>query len=267
MTGSSPEGGRTAAAVASIACGAWPHAAAPSVAPPHNLRPTVAHTTAIGQPSVAQPCATISNRFATMRATIAAHQPQSRATICATDCATLIATTGHHRAIDRAKLTSTVRQAWRIHRQPAAQQLALDSGRVSREMRDVARAHARAAVGGGRRPWRRPVAFSKNFCLIQSENSRLDTIMATLVLKDPSHSSDTTVGELWRIRIPSPGSRTHQNPLSMLNTLSSVSMRKSRIQYLCDPQWFRDTASRGPTTIVAPESQFRTCPSDHGKSV
>ncbi|KZV49395.1 hypothetical protein F511_29303 [Dorcoceras hygrometricum] len=25
----------------------------------------------------------------------------------------------------------------------------------------------------------------------------------------------------------------------------------------------RDTASRGPTTIVAPESQFRTCPSDH----
>ncbi|KZV19232.1 hypothetical protein F511_20968 [Dorcoceras hygrometricum] len=49
----------------------------------------------------------------------------------------------------------------------------------------------------------------------------------------------------------------------MLNTLSSVSVRESRIQYLCDPQWFRDTASRGPTTIVAPESQFRTCPSDH----
>ncbi|KZV52372.1 hypothetical protein F511_33222 [Dorcoceras hygrometricum] len=50
----------------------------------------------------------------------------------------------------------------------------------------------------------------------------------------------------------------------MLNTLSSVSVRESRIQYLCDPQWFRDTASRGPTTIAAPESQFRTCPSDHG---
>ncbi|KZV47032.1 hypothetical protein F511_16419 [Dorcoceras hygrometricum] len=49
----------------------------------------------------------------------------------------------------------------------------------------------------------------------------------------------------------------------MLNTLSSVSVRESRLQYLCDPQWFRDTASRGPTTIVAPESQFRTCPSDH----
>ncbi|KZV40465.1 hypothetical protein F511_35934 [Dorcoceras hygrometricum] len=36
-----------------------------------------------------------------------------------------------------------------------------------------------------------------------------------------------------------------------------------RARYLCDPQWFRDTASRGPTTIVPPESQFRTCPSDH----
>ncbi|KZV30877.1 hypothetical protein F511_10811 [Dorcoceras hygrometricum] len=35
---------------------------------------------------------------------------------------------------------------------------------------------------------------------------------------------------------------------------------------LCDPQWFRDTASRGPTTIVTPKSQFRTCPSDHGKA-
>ncbi|KZV19630.1 scarecrow-like protein 33 [Dorcoceras hygrometricum] len=50
----------------------------------------------------------------------------------------------------------------------------------------------------------------------------------------------------------------------MLNTLSSVSVRESRIQYLCDPQWFRDTASRGPTTIVAPESQLRTFPTDHG---
>ncbi|KZV40462.1 hypothetical protein F511_35931 [Dorcoceras hygrometricum] len=28
----------------------------------------------------------------------------------------------------------------------------------------------------------------------------------------------------------------------------------------------RDTASRGPTTVVAPESQFRTCPTDHGKA-
>ncbi|KZV44861.1 hypothetical protein F511_17277 [Dorcoceras hygrometricum] len=52
----------------------------------------------------------------------------------------------------------------------------------------------------------------------------------------------------------------------MLNTLSRVSVRESRIQYLCDPQWFRDTASRGPTTIGAPESQFRTCPTDHAEA-
>ncbi|KZV37460.1 formin-like protein 7 [Dorcoceras hygrometricum] len=60
------------------------------------------------------------------------------------------------------------------------------------------------------------------------------------------------------------GKSYFQNPPPMLNTLSSVSVRESRIQYLCDPQSFRDTASHGPTTIVAPGSQFRTCPSDHG---
>ncbi|KZV28223.1 acetyl-coenzyme A synthetase, chloroplastic/glyoxysomal-like [Dorcoceras hygrometricum] len=59
------------------------------------------------------------------------------------------------------------------------------------------------------------------------------------------------------------GSRTPQNLLPLLKTLSSVSLRESRIQYLCDPQWFRNTASRGPTTIVASESQFRIFPSDH----
>ncbi|KZV36044.1 hypothetical protein F511_31577 [Dorcoceras hygrometricum] len=72
IAGASPDGGRTAAAVASIACGAWPHAAAPSAAPPHSLRPTVAHAIAISQPTFAQPCAT--------------------------DCATSIVTTGHHSA-------------------------------------------------------------------------------------------------------------------------------------------------------------------------
>ncbi|KZV35752.1 cell division control protein 2C-like [Dorcoceras hygrometricum] len=45
--------------------------------------------------------------------------------------------------------------------------------------------------------------------------------------------------------------------------LRPVSQGNRHFTYLCDPQWFRDTASRGPTTIVAPESQFRTCPLDH----
>ncbi|KZV31472.1 exopolygalacturonase [Dorcoceras hygrometricum] len=44
--------------------------------------------------------------------------------------------------------------------------------------------------------------------------------------------------------------------------LFTVGGGRSVNQYLCDPQWFRDTANRGPTTIVAPESQFRTCPTD-----
>ncbi|KZV38970.1 hypothetical protein F511_34149 [Dorcoceras hygrometricum] len=35
--------------------------------------------------------------------------------------------------------------------------------------------------------------------------------------------------------------------------------RGGRAAHTCS----RDTASRGPTTIVAPESQFRTCPTDH----
>ncbi|KZV17550.1 Nucleotide-binding, alpha-beta plait domain containing protein [Dorcoceras hygrometricum] len=47
------------------------------------------------------------------------------------------------------------------------------------------------------------------------------------------------------------GSRTPQNPPQVLNTLNLVSVRESRIQYLCDPQWFRDTAtlSRPPTPL------------------
>ncbi|KZV35282.1 hypothetical protein F511_21298 [Dorcoceras hygrometricum] len=68
LPGSSPDGGRTVTAVANIACGAWPHAAAPSAAPSSKLRPRVAHPTAPphnclrvaaghGQPFVAQPCA------------------------------------------------------------------------------------------------------------------------------------------------------------------------------------------------------------------
>ncbi|KZV24064.1 hypothetical protein F511_24371 [Dorcoceras hygrometricum] len=43
-------------------------------------------------------------------------------------------------------------------------------------------------------------------------------------------------------------------------------MRGSRNQYLYDPQWFKDTASRGPTTCVTPKPHFRTSPSDHGKA-
>ncbi|KZV30384.1 hypothetical protein F511_34518 [Dorcoceras hygrometricum] len=69
------------------------------------------------------------------------------------------------------------------------------------------------------------------------------------------------------------------NPPPMLNTLSSVFMRTDG--FIITPiddqigpidsvskteHHDADTASRGPTTIVAPKSQFWTCPSDHGKA-
>ncbi|KZV17558.1 hypothetical protein F511_34155 [Dorcoceras hygrometricum] len=62
------------------------------------------------------------------------------------------------------------------------------------------------------------------------------------------------------------GSRTSILPPPILNKLSLISMRELKNQYLCDPQWFRDTASRGLTTFVTPKSHFRTNPSDHGKA-
>ncbi|KZV46233.1 hypothetical protein F511_08676 [Dorcoceras hygrometricum] len=65
------------------------------------------------------------------------------------------------------------------------------------------------------------------------------------------------------LRIAHGRSRTSILPPPMLNKLSLISMRESRNQYLCDPQWFRDTASRGPTTCVTPKPHFRTSPSDH----
>ncbi|KZT76378.1 hypothetical protein F511_46594 [Dorcoceras hygrometricum] len=83
---------------------------------------------------------------------------------------------------------------------------------------------------------------------------------------DGGRRREATAAAAWEERERRPRAFRVRNPPPILNTLSSVSVREYQIQYLCDPQWFRDTASRWPTTIVAPESQFRTCPSDHGKS-
>ncbi|KZV19670.1 rab GTPase-activating protein 1-like [Dorcoceras hygrometricum] len=68
-----------------------------------------------------------------------------------------------------------------------------------------AQANARAYTRGGRggaTPYAAAPWPACNKFLFQSKNRDLDTIMATTVLKDPSHSSDTTVGKRWRIRIP-----------------------------------------------------------------
>ncbi|KZV22216.1 mediator-associated protein 1-like [Dorcoceras hygrometricum] len=120
-----------------------------------------------------------------------------------------------------------------------------DQVRPCAPARVPSRAHVGAAAHGGGR-------LSKTFDSISNlKIERSDTIR--------QYCND----QIRKPLIPLLGSRTPQNPICLLNTLSGVSVRESRIQYLCDPQWFRDTASRGPTTIVAPESQFRTCPTDH----
>ncbi|KZV18076.1 dystroglycan-like [Dorcoceras hygrometricum] len=178
-----------------------------------------------------------------------------------------------HRALLRAKQRPAMAQQLRNttgHRAPSvvyptAQQLSSSSaqppGRDARQAR-ITCAYVRgegwlpspmAAAGGHQEK----LIFVQS---IQSEIQEIRYNYGTIVLKDPSHSSDTIVGDRGG---SGSRSRTPQNPPQVLNTLSLVSVWESRIQYLCDPQWFRDIASRGPTTIVAPESQFRTCPSDH----
>ncbi|KZV29507.1 hypothetical protein F511_24010 [Dorcoceras hygrometricum] len=50
----------------------------------------------------------------------------------------------------------------------------------------------------------------------------------------------------------------------MLNMFSSIYIRELGNQYLCDPQWFMDTASRGLTTPLTLKTHFRTYLSDNG---
>ncbi|KZV34131.1 alpha-mannosidase [Dorcoceras hygrometricum] len=51
------------------------------------------------------------------------------------------------------------------------------------------------------------------FCVVQSEIRELDAIQATIVLKDPSHSSDTTVGKA--VADPDPVSRRRSGSLKL----------------------------------------------------
>ncbi|KZV27840.1 very-long-chain 3-oxoacyl-CoA reductase 1-like [Dorcoceras hygrometricum] len=62
------------------------------------------------------------------------------------------------------------------------------------------------------------------------------------------------------------GSHTPNLPPTILNTLSTISVRELGNQYLCNPQWFRDTTSHEITIFVTPKTHFRTYPSNHGKS-
>ncbi|KZV48487.1 galactose oxidase [Dorcoceras hygrometricum] len=103
--------------------------------------------------------------------------------------------------------------------------------------------------------------------------------MATIVLKDPSHSSDITVGNRGgsgsRLRTNQYNQdlglvhSTNDNHLESPNEGSSIDHQVTTYLHAQNITMFPtnetwDTASRGPTTIVTPKSQFRTDPSDHG---
>ncbi|KZV41585.1 hypothetical protein F511_12611 [Dorcoceras hygrometricum] len=63
------------------------------------------------------------------------------------------------------------------------------------------------ACGGGEGPPHTAAAggHASNFVFVRSENFKIRYNKATIVLKDPSFGSDTTVGKPWRIRITYPG--------------------------------------------------------------
>ncbi|KZV29425.1 hypothetical protein F511_18693 [Dorcoceras hygrometricum] len=82
------------------------------------------------------------------------------------------------------------------------------AGRHARQARMLPRAHMHAGGGGGRRHARRRRGrCATKFFLFDFKISRSDAIWHNYVLKDPSLSSDTTVGIQWRIRIPFPGAQ------------------------------------------------------------
>ncbi|KZV21434.1 hypothetical protein F511_18671 [Dorcoceras hygrometricum] len=61
--------------------------------------------------------------------------------------------------------------------------------------------------------------------------------------------------------------KSHFHPSSYYTQQIELNFRTGiEKQHLCDPQWFRDTASRGLKTFVTPKPHFRTNPSDHGKA-
>ncbi|KZV31323.1 hypothetical protein F511_28281 [Dorcoceras hygrometricum] len=63
----------------------------------------------------------------------------------------------------------------------------------------------------------------------------------------------------WRKDLaPTKHAAKENNTSDQTSSTARLTSSKQRI-----PAKLMDTASRGPITIVAPESQFRTCPSDH----
>ncbi|KZV23053.1 pectinesterase [Dorcoceras hygrometricum] len=93
--------------------------------------------------------------------------------------------------------------------------------------------------------------YSRNLITVTSFCSQQNQSQQPVIVFSKEHQNDT---------VP-----TNSNDIAELHQLTTdISCETTKsCQYLCDPQWFRDTASRGLTTIVTPKSQFRIDPSDH----
>ncbi|KZV17064.1 P-loop containing nucleoside triphosphate hydrolases superfamily protein [Dorcoceras hygrometricum] len=137
----------------------------------------------------------------------------------ATNFATALATAGLHRATDCAASSRqrpiSMREAAPSIRPPCT----TSAHGIARPARS--RAMVSAAACGGRQ--------AKTNFVVQSEIRELDAIQATIVLKDPSLGSDTTVGEPWRIRITSPGSAAEYGPFNPYIPIRSTTIGKSRV--------------------------------------
>ncbi|KZV49957.1 hypothetical protein F511_04265 [Dorcoceras hygrometricum] len=152
-----------------VVCGAWPHA-----------------------------CRIVRGAWRWLRQPVAQRFSPDRppeAHDCATNFATALATAGLHRAKDCAASSSqrpiSMREAAPSIRPPCATS-AHDIARPARS-----RAMVSAAACSGRQ--------AKTNFVVQSEIRELDAIQATIVLKDPSLGSETTVGET--VADPDPVSR------------------------------------------------------------
>ncbi|KZV24621.1 FRIGIDA-like protein 1 [Dorcoceras hygrometricum] len=134
------------------------------------------------------------------RPSIAQHLARGRARNSAIKCAIGARIVGHHRATN----CTTSSSQRPISKREAAPSIRPPCATSSREARQVCCYRACTCARGGAPP-RKAAPWPRSKILIFDLKIEIRYNMATIVMKDPSHSSDITVGEPWRIRIPSPG--------------------------------------------------------------
>ncbi|KZV24061.1 hypothetical protein F511_41674 [Dorcoceras hygrometricum] len=139
----------------------------------------------------------------------------------------------------RARRSSTSRNDLRVQPPFVAQPCAGQQPSITQPVREASDAGAHCRAGRGAAARGGVVAVGQNFDDFNLKTETLDTIWQYVLIRSENLGSDTTFG----VATADPDHASRRG-----------SGRTKTIP---------DTASRGPTTIVAPESQFRTCPSDH----